>query len=93
MYIVLLQKKLGIPGNTQVSSCLRHCQRRAWEEVCRHRRARENLHGAVRPLLDLMVDPESEMLDKVAYMLHSLVGSARAALPLSRMAASQSLSR
>ncbi|XP_039786813.1 uncharacterized protein LOC120652924 [Panicum virgatum] len=40
-----------------------------------------------------MADPESEMLDKVAYVLHSLVGSARAALPLSRMAASRVLFR
>ena len=30
---------------------------------------------AVRPLLDLMADPESGMVDKAAYVLHSLVGS------------------
>ncbi|VAH44277.1 unnamed protein product [Triticum turgidum subsp. durum] len=32
--------------------------------------------GAVRPLLDLMSDPESGMVDKAAYVLHSLVGFA-----------------
>ena len=42
--------------------------------------ARENRQraveaGAVRPLLDLMADPESGMVDKAAYVLHSLVGS------------------
>jgi hypothetical protein len=42
--------------------------------------ARENRNraveaGAVRPLLDLMADPESGMVDKAAYVLHSLVGS------------------
>jgi|UniRef100_A0A804RJY4 hypothetical protein len=31
--------------------------------------------GAVRPLLDLMADPESGMVDKTAYVLHSLVPS------------------
>jgi hypothetical protein len=31
--------------------------------------------GAVRPLLDLMADPESDMVDKAAYLLHSLVSS------------------
>ena len=29
----------------------------------------------MRPLLDLMADPESGMVDKTAYVLHSLVGS------------------
>jgi hypothetical protein len=42
--------------------------------------ARENRQravetGAVRPLLDLMADPESGMVDKAAYVLHSLVSS------------------
>jgi hypothetical protein len=42
--------------------------------------ARENRQraveaGAVRSLLDLMADPESGMVDKAAYVLHSLVGS------------------
>jgi hypothetical protein len=42
--------------------------------------ARENRQraveaGAVRPLLDLMADPESGMVDKAAYVLHSLLGS------------------
>jgi hypothetical protein len=31
--------------------------------------------GAMRPLLDLMADPESGMVDKAAYVLHSLGSS------------------
>jgi hypothetical protein len=42
--------------------------------------ARENRQhgvetGAVRPLLDLMADLKSGMMDKAAYILHSLVNS------------------
>jgi hypothetical protein len=33
--------------------------------------------GDVRPLLDLMADPESGMVDKAAYVLHSMVSSGR----------------
>jgi hypothetical protein len=44
--------------------------------------ARENRQravetGDVRPLLDLMADPESGMVDKAAYVLHSMVTSGR----------------
>uniref|UniRef100_A0A8R7V3K9 protein-serine/threonine phosphatase n=2 Tax=Triticum urartu TaxID=4572 RepID=A0A8R7V3K9_TRIUA len=42
----------------------------------RENRLRAVEAGAVRPLLDLMSDPESGMVDKAAYLLHSLVGSA-----------------
>jgi hypothetical protein len=33
--------------------------------------------GDVQPLLDLMADPESGMVDKAAYVLHSMVSSGR----------------
>ncbi|KAM0890623.1 hypothetical protein ACQ4PT_026910 [Festuca glaucescens] len=42
----------------------------------RENRLRAVEAGAVRPLLDLMSDPESGMVDKAAYVLHSLVGLA-----------------
>ena len=42
----------------------------------RENRLRAVEAGAVRPLLDLMSDPESGMVDKAAYVLHSLVGFA-----------------
>ncbi|KAK1679169.1 hypothetical protein QYE76_040017 [Lolium multiflorum] len=48
----------------------------------RENRLRAVQAGAVRPLLDLMADPESGMVDKAAYVLHSLVG-----LPEGRAAA------
>ncbi|XP_039772164.1 U-box domain-containing protein 2-like [Panicum virgatum] len=41
----------------------------------RENRGRAVEAGVVRPLLDLMANPESGMVDKAAYVLHSLVGS------------------
>ncbi|TVU05479.1 hypothetical protein EJB05_48645, partial [Eragrostis curvula] len=41
----------------------------------RENRLRAVKVGAVRPLLDLMADPESGMVNKAAYVLNSLVGS------------------